>query len=340
MSVRNAGKTIREARIKAGLTQEQLSEGVCSVLSLSRIENGSAGVSPVTFQALMAHAGAPCEVYPIFASRTDFDCFYTLNRARFYLGSWQLSQAYDELNKLEEWHYADNKLYYQEYLYLNGWLQVRSGYADHHAIYDLFSSALHITRPEIDYSDFHHLLLSIVEIELLIGVAQELLYLGKSDLCYSICSQIASYLANAEIDYLKKDYLYAEYAIVYTKYLLEIKDYKKALAIADHHRHKMVQNSEDSPLLELTFLTSLGYYHTGEVETAYTYFKNAFYAAHSIESCYASICRNYVSNEHIFALDDYLSQMDDIPQITFPMKKAINTSDLTDGTYDFFPQMF
>ena len=66
MGVRNAGKAIREARLKAGLTQEQLSEGVCSVLSLSRIENGSAGVSPVTFQALMAHAGAPCEVYPIF----------------------------------------------------------------------------------------------------------------------------------------------------------------------------------------------------------------------------------------------------------------------------------
>ena len=336
MSVRNAGKTIREARIKAGLTQEQLSEGVCSVLSLSRIENGSAGVSPVTFQALMAHAGAPCEVYPIFAGRTDFDCFYTLNRARFYLGSWQLSQAYEELNKLEEWNFADNKLYYQEYLYLNGQIQVRSGCADHHALYDLFSSALHITRPEIDYSDFHHLLLSIVEIELLIGVAQELLYLGKSDLCYNICSQIASYLANAEIDYLKKDYLYAEYAIVYTKYLLEKKDYKEALAIADLHRHKMVQNSEDSPLLELTFLTSLGYYHTGEMETAYIYFKNTFYAAHSIDSYYAVMCRNYVLNEHMFALDDYLSQMDDIPQITFPIKKAITTSDLADGTYDFF----
>ena len=336
MGVRNAGKAIREARLKAGLTQEQLSEGVCSVLSLSRIENGSAGVSPVTFQALMAHASASCEVYPIFAGRTDFECFYSLNRARFFLGSWQLSQAYEELNKLAEWHFADNKLYYQEYLYLNGRLQVRSGCADHHAIYDLFSSALHITRPEIDYSDFHHLLLSIVEIELLIGVAQELLYLGKSDLCYNICSQIASYLANAEIDYLKKDYLYAEYAIVYTKYLLEMKDYKKALAIADHHRHKMVQNSEDSPLLELTFLTSVGYYHTGEMETAYIYFKNTFYAAHSIESCYATICRNYVLNRHLFSLDDYLAQMNDVPLPVFPMKKAINTSDLTDGTYDFF----
>lgn len=102
MGVRNAGKAIREARLKAGLTQEQLSEGVCSVLSLSRIENGSAGVSPVTFQALIAHAGAPCEVYPIFAGRTDFDCFYTLNRARFYMDSWQLDYAFKELNKIED----------------------------------------------------------------------------------------------------------------------------------------------------------------------------------------------------------------------------------------------
>lgn len=336
MGVRNAGKTIREARIKAGLTQEQLSEWVCSVLSLSRIENGSAGVSPVTFQALMAHAGAPCEVYPIFAGRTDFDFFYTLNRARFYLGSWQLDYAFKELNKIEDLHFANNKLYYQEWLSLYGRLLVRSGCKNHSAIYDLFSMALHITRPQIDYSDFRHLLLSIVEIELLIDIAQELLYLGKCDLCYSICSQIASYLTNSEIDYLKKDSLYAEYAIVYTKYLLEMKDYKKALSIADLHRHKMVQNSEDSPLLELTFLTSLGYYHTGEMKTAYIYFKNSFYAAHSIESCYASICRNYVSSEHMFVLDDYLSQMDDIPQITFPIKKAITTSDLTDGTYDFF----
>ena len=336
MGVRNAGKTIREARIKAGLTQEQLSEGVCSVLSLSRIENGSAGVSPVTFQALMAHAGAPCEVYPIFAGRTDFECFYSLNRARFYMDSWQLDYAFKELNKIEDLHFANNKLYYQEWLSLYGRLLVRSGCKNHSAIYDLFSMALHITRPQIDYSDFRHLLLSIVEIELLIDIAQELLYLGKCDLCYSICSQIASYLTNAEIDFLKKDYLYAEYAIVYTKYLLEKKDYKEALAIADSNRHKMVQNSEDSPLLELTFLTSLGYYYTGEVETAYTYFKNAFYAAHSIESCYATIYRNYVLSKHLFSLDDCLAQMNDIPLIVFPIKKAINTLALTDGTYDFF----
>ncbi len=45
MSVRNAGKQSHEARIKAGLTQNSYPKGY--VLSLfSRIENGSAGVSP------------------------------------------------------------------------------------------------------------------------------------------------------------------------------------------------------------------------------------------------------------------------------------------------------
>lgn len=336
MSIRNAGKTIKEARLKAGMTQEQLSEGICSVLSLSRIENGSAGISPVTFQVLMAHAGAPCEVYPIFANRTDFDCFYTLNRARFYLNSWQLQQTFEELNKIEEWHFADNKLYYQEWLYLHGQLQVRSGNKEHNDIYELFSEALHVTRPEVDFTDFRHLFLSTVEIELLIAIAQESLYLGEEDTCYIICSQIASYLANAEIDYLKKDFLYAEYAIVYTKYLLEIKDYKEALSVADTHRHKMVLNSEDAPLLELTFLTSLGYYYTGDTENAYACFKNTFYSAHAIESYYATTCRNYVKQNQLFQLDDYLTQMEDIRQIIFPIKKVTNTSDLADGTYDFF----
>ncbi len=124
---------------KQGLTQEQLSEGgmFCSLAFKNRKWFRRVSVLSL-FRHLWLMRVLPCEVYPIFASRTDFDCFYTLNRARFYLGSWQLSQAYEVLNKLEEWNFADNKLYYQEYLYLNGQIQVCSGCADHHALYDLF----------------------------------------------------------------------------------------------------------------------------------------------------------------------------------------------------------
>lgn len=136
MSVKDAGKTIREARLKAGMTQEQLSSSICSVLSLSRIENGSAGVSPSTFRALMAHAGVPCEAFPIFENWNDYECFFHLQHARFHLDAWQLEPAFAELDQLEQRNWNNNKFYYQEWLLLHGILQFRSGCCDHAQLYD------------------------------------------------------------------------------------------------------------------------------------------------------------------------------------------------------------
>ena len=335
MSIFSAGKTIKEARLKAGKTQEQLSEGICSVLSLSRIENGSAGVSPVTFQALMSHAGVPCELYPIFANRTDFDCFYTLKRAQFYLDSWQLGEAYNELKKVEASNFANNKLYYQEWLYLHGSIQVKSGYDNHNEILAIFKESLFVTRPELDFSDIKNLLLSITEIRVLTEIAHEMLYTDMEDEAYLICSQIKNYIKHTEMDYLSRDRLNAECAIVYTKYLLKTKDYKTALKTADLHRHRLVENSEFNSLLELTFLTSLSYHYMGNEKESYRYFKNTFYSAHSVESCFATVCKDFVIKHNIFSLDEYLLNMDEIPMVYFPVKKATNIVDLSDGTYDF-----
>ena len=82
MGIRNAGIIIKEARLKAGLTQEQLSHGICTLNSLSFIENSRYGVSSSTFQALMAKAGSPCEAYPIFRDSKEFDAFICLKNAR------------------------------------------------------------------------------------------------------------------------------------------------------------------------------------------------------------------------------------------------------------------
>lgn len=341
MSIRNAGQAIREARIKAGLSQEKLAEGICSSRSLSRIENGTAGVSPSTFQALMAHAGAACEIYPIFANRTDFDCFYALKHVRFYLDSWQLDLAYEELNKLEQMNWAENKFYYQEWLLLHCRLQFRSGNENHLEICNTLLDTLHISRPAIDLTDFRTLLLSINEVELLIALAQEYYYLQELDTCLSICTQISTYLENAQISYLEKDRLEAEYSIVYTKYLLATGDYENALKLADEKRHQMVLNSDDGPLLELTFLTGLGYYFTNEHDKALTHFKTVFYSAHAIESCFSTICHNYVLKNFDLDILDDLNPLPDIPLTSYGTKKAIDTSTLGDGTYDIFsPDIF
>lgn len=336
MAIQNAGATIREARRKAGLTQEQLAEGVCSTLSLSRIENGTAGVSPSTFQALMTHTGIACEAYPAFASRADFDCFYDLKRARFYLDSWRLHLAYEELDKVELMNWANNRLYYQEWLLLHGKIQSRSGCGNHQQIFDTTQDALHISRQNFCVTDFQNLLLSQREIELCILLAQETLYLGNFDLCRTVCAQVSAYLTNHEIPFLEKDLLLAQNAIVFSKYLIAISDYENALKTANFHRHKMAGELADAPLFELTFLTALGYLHTGDTERALDYFKTTFLSAHSIESCYATICLNYIRKHTNLALPEELSQFAVIPLTSFSYKKTINTDAMGDGTYDFF----
>ena len=336
MAVRNAGKIIREARLKAGLTQEQMSEDICSVLTLSRIENNSAGVSPSLFQTLMSRAGAPRNIFPVFPNRKDFDCFYTLKRARLYLESWQLQEAYDELLKVKNADFSNNKFHYQEWLYLQGCLQSRSGSCEHQLIYEIFISALNITKPNIDFSYLSNELFSDIELELLIEISNELLYLSHCDLSYIICSQLESYINNAELSFIERDRLLSRNAIARTKYLLYTHDYNKALETINEYRHLMVVNSENTSLLELNFWTAMSYYYCGNIEKAHQMFNDTFYSARAIESCYATTCLKFVSENTSIVIDDYIKSLPPIDCKTFKYEKITDSLSLSDGTYDLF----
>lgn len=334
MSVQNAGALIREARLKAGLTQEKLSDGICSILSLSRIENGTAGVSPSTFQALMTRAGINREISPIFASRTDFDCFYILKHAKFYLNAWQLELAYNELEKIEHFNWANNKYYYQEWLLLHCKLQFRSGCCDHQKNFDFLFSAIKISIPDFHPDDIRSLLLSITEIELLIAYAQEGLYLGKLELCLEICNQISTYIANTSISQSEKDSLLAEIAIVHSKYLIATKDYNKAYETANNYRHLMISNMNDTHLHELTFLTALSLYYKNKLDDALMLFKTTFFASLGINSCYSTICLDYIKKLPNIVVPKYMLEVATIDLIKFSSKKLSNISSLGDGIYD------
>ncbi len=334
MGIRSAKDAIREARQKAGLTQENLSEGVCSMQSLSRIETGTAGISPATFQALMERAGAPCERFPVFASRDDFDCFYALKHARFYLDAWQLTPAWNELQKLEGKNWADNRLYYQEWLLLHCRLQSRSYCCTHSQNYELLLKALHITRPSIDLSNFHQLILSQNELQLLIALSHEAFYLGQYENCLQICIQVKDYLSGCHFTTLEIDHMQAESAIVYTKYLLMAKNYDDALNTADTHRHKMAINADTASLFELTFLTGLCYYYKDDLNSANLHIKAAFYSAHAVDCCYATICRDFLRTNTDFPITDYMENLPDIPLKTYPVKSYPDTLCLSDGVYN------
>lgn len=334
MSIHSAKDTIREARTKAGLTQDALSEGICSVQALSRIETGICGVSPATFYALMERAGAPCSRYPVFANRDDFACFYALKKARFHLDCWQLAPAYEELQTVEDKGWADNKLYHQEWLLLHCRLQFRSYCCDHVQNHETLLSALKLTRPSIDLTDFYHLFLSQNEIQLLTDIAHEALYLQQPELCSQILAQLDRYLDTANFPYLEQERLQAEHAIVHVKYLLAEESYEAALEIADHNRQKMVMNVDRGRLFELTFLTGLCLHCLKDLEKAATHIKAAYYSAHAIGSYYAEACRTYLIQNTDFPLSDYMQEFPALTPVSFPAKQPSVNINFSNGIYD------
>ncbi len=334
MGIYNASSLIREARQKAGLTQEQMSEGICSAKVLSRIETGLTNASHATFQALMERAGASYTASPVFDSRECFECFHALKHAHFHLDAWQLSPAWEELLKLADRNWAGNKLYYQEWLLLHCRLQFCSYCCSHRQNFDNLLCALHITRPEINLSDFRRFLLSRNEIRILIALAQEALYLGKIQDCLQIHEQVTTYLSDSKWPQTEKERLQAEDAIVYTKYLIAAGNYEAALETAENSRRKMALNSETAPLLELTFLTGLCCCHTWNPAAGKEHIKAAFYSAYALESCYATVCRAYLRRETAFTLTGEICSRPDIPVQEYPVIQTIDSPSPSEGLCD------
>lgn len=334
MPVHNANLLIKEARIKAGLTQEQLSEGICTPQALSRIENGKANVSHVTFQTLMDRAGVQYGRYPVFNCRDGFECFYSLKRVRLYLDAWQLQHAYDELNRSEEKNWADNKLYYQEWLLLHCRLQHLSGCCSHQQNYDTLLDALRITRPDIDLADFRRLLLSQNEIQLLTLISLEALYLNRIDLCGQMCIQLNAYLPDSNFAAIEKERMQTDSSIVYIKYLISTGDYSTALKLSDPCRKNSAVNAYDAPLIELTFLTGLCCHYLKDFSLADTHIKAAFYSAQAIESCYATLCRDYLRAETDYRITGSMKDFTTVPLTAYPAKVFQSAVQITDGFYD------
>ncbi len=73
MEIYNIGEVIQKRRKSLGITQEQLSEGICSVQTLSRVENGKHQISWEKFKRLMEKLGMPSEKYSLVIKVDDME---------------------------------------------------------------------------------------------------------------------------------------------------------------------------------------------------------------------------------------------------------------------------
>lgn len=103
------GELIRTYREQQGISQEILSHGICSVSSLSRIENGIQTPSRATFEAFMERMGLPAELYPSFQNYREVEAFQLKHEINQKLIADRNDEAEILLNKLRAMPELDRK---------------------------------------------------------------------------------------------------------------------------------------------------------------------------------------------------------------------------------------
>lgn len=336
MSILDAGSTIRDARQKSGLTLEKLSEGICSVQALNRIEKGKSGVSPSTFHALMEHTGRSFHALPVFENWTDYECFTYANEAKFYVNSWQLEKAYDVLAKEEALEWNHNIMNYQEWLLNYCKLIIRTYQYDHAKLKSIIEFAISLTRESIDFSDIRNLLLSQVEMELLLLYIYEKIQLNDPTNCISLYEQLNLYLDHSNFSDKVNNYLYAANALCFVRYLIKFeKSYQEACDIINQQRSNLIRYGEDTLLYDYSFLLGLCLYKLGNEKDAMKWFWSVLFASDVLQTNYTINCLSFLREKKI-PIDTYYDlstlRLHQINSFDYP--KMVDVSAYSNGIFE------
>lgn len=102
MGIYQVGEVIRRTRESMGITQEKLSDGICSVENLSRIETGKVRPNRNTFEKLMERLGKSGEKYLPFVHGEDMETHILRGKISNLIGNCRYEEVEDLLDTLEE----------------------------------------------------------------------------------------------------------------------------------------------------------------------------------------------------------------------------------------------
>lgn len=173
------GNKIRSLRKRARLTQEGLAEGICSPVSISRIENGHQMPSRTVLDALLKRLGTNtyqiCNVY--YQSERQLAFEQAALKANGMLLRGQIDAAEKVLFSLRE-DSKSSPQSEQTFLLLDADIALRRG-DDAQGAYDQLVRALHLTQPSLNLDEFRGMQLSPREANVIDVMVVALNKLGK-----------------------------------------------------------------------------------------------------------------------------------------------------------------
>lgn len=216
------GNAIQRLRMEQGITLSQLSEGLCSIAAMNRIENEGVDISLILVNRILGRLGCNPDKFEIYTGKTEFDQLEQRILIQTCIRDKNIELAEKELKdyrqKLHTCGDAD-KLQDQFVKSMTGHLAVLKGNAEEGI--SLFEQAIKISVPDWKKADILKLVLSEEELKLLCSLADAYELCSEKQKAYSIRKKIIDYIEYRRIGKDLKPQLLSEVICKTVPFLIE-----------------------------------------------------------------------------------------------------------------------
>lgn len=269
------GDFIRETRLRRGYTQEQLSFGICTPASLSRIETGAQTPGIHILDSLLQRLGIEDEIFDVFESKKEMEICELLDEVTRSIADFDDISLEKHTQMLEEAIGEENHLQRQYLVFAKGVLKLMKG-ADSEEVMEMYMQAIHMTLPDFDgMTPPEENLLTFQEITIINNIAS--LYAKEGQLKYALALEfwLKSYMEKRLIDGKEKQKKYPMILYNLSNWLGKSGRVTEALQIAEEGIDFCIQQGTLFLLPVLIFNKGCALASIGEKEQAKKFFRQA-----------------------------------------------------------------
>lgn len=272
---------IRQRRLALNLTQEQLGEGICEPITISRIENNRQMPSPNKLKALLERLGLPQDKYYALL-REDEQRIANLQDEILACNVQEDSvRGLELLRELEQLAQPEDTLLRQFILrsrVLLGKLedgQLRQ-YSTEERM-ELLLQAIHLTSPRFDLERIEKGLYSMDEVKVINQIALVYSDMGDHKKAIDIYYQLLRYIKQHFKNILQSGGLLPLVACNYARELGIVGRYKDSVEVAMLGWQACIQHGQYCILPSILSIMAENYHHMGMDNESQEYYKQAYY---------------------------------------------------------------
>lgn len=171
MAVYVVGDFLRETRLRKGYTQEEVSYGICTPVSLSRIENGMQKPGRLILEKLFERLGTENNLFNSFVSKEEMELYLEIQTLIRNVTDGDLHRIEEQIDIVEKLTQNASELERQSLFWAKGELATQK-YGNNGEAMEYLMKAIQITLPDFDgKSPLRNHLLTFDEITIINSIA-------------------------------------------------------------------------------------------------------------------------------------------------------------------------